>query len=325
MKMGGFSPVSAWLCKERTKAMLPRVSKGLRVAALALALLLVLGACAPAASPAAPLAVTDMLGREVNVPQKVERVVSLTPTNTEIVHALGLGERLVAVDDHSDYPADLGDVARIGSYAQINVEAVVALGADLVLAGDKLQQESIDQLTQLGMCVVATEGSGFAAAMDSIDLVAKVLGAGDDAKQAIADMQARMDAVLAKTNALADAQRPAVYWAVSFGEYGDYTVGQGSFVTELIELAGGRSISADIEVPWPMYSVEQIVAANPEYIFIPMDEAFGAAFLTTEPYASLEAVQNGNVVFLDAGAASRPGPRLVDILEQVHETLHPGA
>lgn len=120
-------------------------------------------------------------------------------------------------------------------------------------------------------------------------------GTQDQAETLIADMEARTQAVLEKTSGLAEEDKPSVYWAVSFGEYGDYTVGPGSFPDEIIRMAGGVNVSGESEFAWPMYSPEQIVADDPDLIIIPGDEAMKESFLATESYQTLTAVKGGKV------------------------------
>ena len=277
----------------------------------------------PAAQEESFAVLTDVLGREVVLAERPATIVSLTPTNTEIVCALGLSDLLVGVDAYSNYPASVEGLEKVGDYSGPNAESIVALAPDLVLAGDKLQQESIDQLSQLGLTVLATEVGTYDAVADSIRLVAQATGTQDQAETLIADMEARTQAVLEKASGLAEEDKPSVYWAVSFGEYGDYTVGPGSFPDEIIRMAGGVNVSGESEFAWPMYSPEQIVADDPDLIIIPGDEAMKESFLATESYQSLTAVKEGKVYCVDGDIVSRPGPRLVDALEAVYAILHP--
>lgn len=157
----------------------------------------------PAAQEESFAVLTDVLGREVVLAERPATIVSLTPTNTEIVCALGLSDLLVGVDAYSNYPASVEGLEKVGDYSGPNAESIVALAPDLVLAGDKLQQESIDQLSQLGLTVLATEVGTYDAVADSIRLVAQATGTQDQAETLIADMEARTQAVLEKTSGLA--------------------------------------------------------------------------------------------------------------------------
>ncbi|MDR3085237.1 MAG: ABC transporter substrate-binding protein [Christensenellaceae bacterium] len=290
--------------------------------ALLLLLTLLLGACAQTA-PGAQGTVTDGLGREVALGAVPQKIVSLTPANTEILCALGLEERLVAVDDYSNYPGAVAELEKIGAFNEPNIERIAALKPDLILAGDKLQKDAIDRLAQLGLTVAATEVSGVDAIPDSILLVGKLTGAESEAKALADSFAARVSALRERYKGLGESERPTAYWALSYGEFGDYTAGAGAFPTEMIEIAGGLSVSREMPVPWPMYSLEQLTLDDPDFIFLPIDPAFAADFVGLEPYASLTAVKEGRVVFIDPDASSRPGPRLADALEAIAKALHP--
>lgn len=291
---------------------------------LLLAALLALSACTSPApkQPDGPFAlVTDMLSRQVEIAAQPKTIVTLTAANTEIVCALGLQEKLVAVDDYSNYPEGVSALEKIGGFSTPNIEAIVSLSPDIVLAGDKLQQEAIDQLTELGLTVVATEAGSFDHLLPSIKLIGEVLGAKDAASTLCDSLQARIDAVQARAKDIPDAEKPSVYWAVSFGEYGDYTVGRGAFPTDMIAIAGGLSVSRDLEVPWPMYSVEQLTQDDPDFIFIQA----GTPGFDAPPYSQLRAATEGRVVEIDPDSSSRPGPRLIDVLEQIQASIYPQA
>ncbi|MDR2514703.1 MAG: ABC transporter substrate-binding protein [Christensenellaceae bacterium] len=291
--------------------------------ALLLALLL-LSACAQGA-PGAQATVTDMMGREVARGALPQKIVSLTPANTEILCALGLEERLIAVDDFSDFPSSVTGLERIGAFSEPNIERITALKPDLILAGDKLQQDAIERLAQLGLKVAATEVSSIDAIPDSILLVGQLTGAEGEAKALADSFTARVAALRERYKNLGEGERPSAYWALSYGEFGDYTAGAGAFPTEMIEIAGGLSVSREMPVPWPMYSLEQLALDDPDFVFLPIDPALAADFSDLEPYASLRAVKEGRVVFIDPNAASRPGPRLADALEAIAAALHPEA
>ncbi len=294
----------------------------LLAAALVLALLLSACSAQPAAKGGPFATLTDVLGRQVTIEKQPEKIVSLTPTNTEIVCALGLRDKLVAADTYSDYPADVQNLPKIGDYSQINVEAVAAMEPDLVLAGDQLQQEAIDALEQLGLCVVATEAKTIDGVKDSMTLVGQATGAAKEAEAAVKDYEAAIAAVTEKIAASGETAKPRVYWAVSFGEWGDFSAGPGSFADEIITLAGGENVAGKADNPWPMYSPEQIVDDDPDIVIIPGDESMRQAFMEFENYSSLRAVKDGSVYCVDANIVSRAGPRLSQAVELVYNILH---
>jgi iron complex transport system substrate-binding protein len=284
-----------------------RILRFLAVLTLALSLCL----------PALAVTVTDLKGREVTV-ASAQRIVSLTPSNTEILFALGLGDRVVGVDAYSNYPADAtASLPKCGDYAGPNAEMIVSLQPDLVLAGNKLQADAITQLEGLGLNVLAAEADTYAGIPDSIRLIATAAGA--DPTSLLNEMAQKEQAIL---NAVAGKTPSTVYYAVSFGDWGDYTVGPGSFIYEILEKIGAVPVSSDSPVAWPMYSLEQIVNKNPQVILLGDDETRGAEIYAQEGYKDLPAVKAGRVYLINPDISGRPAPRVLDAMEQMAEAIY---
>lgn len=261
--------------------------------------------------------VTDLMGREVDV-ASAQRIVSLTPSNTEILFALGLGDKVVGVDAYSNYPAEAAAIeAKCGDYAGPNVEMIVSLNPDLVLAGNKLQADAIAQLTGLGLTVLAAEADTYAGIPGSIRLIAAAAGA--DPEPLLSDMAQREKAIL---DAVAGKTPSTVYYAVSFGDWGDYTVGPGSFIYEILEKIGASPVTSDSPVAWPMYSLEEIVAKEPQVILLGADATRAAEIYVQEGYKDLPAVQEGRVFIIDPDMASRPTPRVLYAMEHMAEAIY---
>ncbi len=319
-----------------------------RIGALLLCLLMALSLCAcasnnqpaateaPAAATEAPVAsaapaeseapaeadgqtVTDLYGREVAVPAEVNRIVCLTASSTEIAFALGAGEKVVGVDAYSDYPAETADLPKVGDYNGPNVEAILALEPDVIFAGSGLQDEAVSQLTSLGAVVVVNEATSYSQIYDSIELTAKVLGA--DASAVVDQMHQTEEE--AKALAAADENCPKVYYCVSYGEYGDYTCGKGAFMTDMLAMVNARCVTAELDSAWPTYTVEQILADDPDVILVSGDQAYADGFCADSRYQELRAVKEGHVYAVDANLSSRPGPRIVEALKLIAELLHP--
>lgn len=262
---------------------------------------------------------TDGLGRAVEIPETVESVVSLTAANTEILYALGAGDLLVGADAYSDYPEEANALPRMGDYSGPNVELIASSGADVVFASTTLQLDAVEQMEALGLNVVCVEPTNLAELYEGIALIAAVVGA--DA----APLLAEMDASLAESAAIVpeDMEPVSVYFALSFGEYGDYSAGPGTFIDELIAMAGGENVAGDSEYAWPMYSLEGIVAADPDVILL-SDYGDGTTvdqFCALDGYGELRAVQEGHVYALTDDLISRPGPRIAEGFAQVVDAL----
>ncbi len=296
-----------------------------KLASLLLAALLAF-ALAACAKPAQKAPETDFVGAKLPQLDRVERIVSLTASNTETLFALGLGDKVVGVDAYSDYPEAAQSIDKVGDFNGPNAEAIVALEPDLVLAGNKLQQEAIDQLKALGLTVVATEASAYDEVFDSIALIGAVTGADKQAAELIQSMQGKQAQI---EKAVQGKDAPAAYYVLSYGEAGNWTSGPGSFLNAMIEKANGVCVTKDgidgETATWMQYSAEAIVDQNPQVLIVSSMAGGLEGLREAAGFKDLDAVKNGQVFEVDAAIVERPGPRLVDGLEAVAKALHPDA
>lgn len=291
---------------------------------------LLLTACAPTApapvTASTGIHLTDGLGREVNLPGPAQRVISLAPSNTEILFAIGAGPQVVGRDHLSDYPEAAKTVTDIGStYEALNTEQIVALKPDLILAAEVNTPEQVKSLESLGLTVYYLKNPATLEEMyGNLEIAAQLTGHISEAASLIDALKARVAAVDARIAPISS--RPSVFYEMDATDPAKpYTAGKGTFITLLIERAGGHNIAADLE-SYPQLSLEQIVASNPDFIILG-DAAYGTspASVAARPgWADLSAVKNNHVVAFDDNLVSRPGPRLVDALETLAKILHPG-
>ena len=258
-----------------------------------------------------PFATEDMNGNAVTIEEQPDAVVSLTPSNTEILYSLGAGDLVKGVDSYSNYPAEaLENATAVGSYADTDIEAVLALEPDVVFAGTgTLQEEARAQLAEAGVVVVETEAVDYAGIPTSIQRIADILNI--DAQPLLTEMRDKEAALL---ETAAEAGSCTVYFALSFGEYGEWSAGPGTFIDTMITMAGGVNIMDDPALPWPNPSLESILEADPDVILVSGGDEMAQLFLEGEAYQDLSAVQNGHVYGVDADMSNRPGPRIVDSL-----------
>lgn len=301
----------------------------LRKTLLLTLLLALLTACAPQAAPTtapAALTFTDGLGREVTLDGPAQRIVSMAPSNTEILFAIGAGDQVIGRDQLSDYPEEAKNVTDIGStFEALNTELIVSLQPDLVLAAEINTPEQVKQLEDLGLTVYYLKNPlTFEEMYANIELVAQLTGHETEAATLIESLEARVAAVDEKIAPLSS--RPSVFYELDATDPAKpYTAGRGTFISQLIERAGGSNIAADLEGYLQM-SLEQVVAADPAFIILG-DARYG---ITPESVAqrpgweNLSAVKNGNVLPFNDDLVSRPGPRLVDALEELAKLLRPG-
>ena len=306
---------------------------------------LLVAACAPAASLspsvavlpsvsaapsgaghyAYPLTLTDDAGREVRISEPATRIVSLAPSNTEIVCALDACDDLVGVTDFDDFPAQVADVAHVVVGAVVDIEKVVAAEPDLILAaGNGLTPATIiDQLTNLGYPVVVLYPGSLQGVYDDISLVGVAIDALGAADDMVAHMKVRADAVAA---AVAGAERPRTFYEVGVFEGSIYTAGKDSFLASLVSLAGGEPITGDPAST--AIQLEDLIAADPQLILLG-DAAYDqtitpASVAARAGWGSMTAVRDGHVVVvLDDLVITRPGPRIVDGLEALAKAIHP--
>jgi len=298
----------------------------LRKTLLVTLLIVLLSACAPQATPTpAVLTFTDGLGREIKLNGPAQKIISLAPSNTEILFAIGAGSQVVGRDQLSDYPAEAANVTDIGSsFEALNTELIVSLKPDLVLAAEINTPEQVKQLEDLGLTVYYLKNPLTLEEMYSnLELVAQMTGHEAEAATLIESLKARVAAVDEKIAPISS--RPGVFYELDATDPAKpFTAGKGTFITQLIERAGGQNIAADID-GYPQLSLEQVVAADPAFIILG-DARYGISpeSIAQRPgWENLTAVKNGNVVPFNDDLVSRPGPRLVDALEELAKLLRP--
>jgi iron complex transport system substrate-binding protein len=277
------------------------------------------------AAVATTLTITDGLGREITLNGPAQHVVSLAPSNTEILFAIGAGDQVVGRDQLSDFPDAAKNVTDVGStFDALNTESIVSLKPDLVLAAEINKPEQVKQLEDLGLTVYYLKNPLTLEEMyGNLEIVARLTGHEQEAATLIESLKARVAAVDEKIAPISS--RPNVFYELDGTDPAKpYTAGKGTFINQLIERAGGYNIASDLE-GYPQMSLEQVVAADPAFIILG-DARYG---ITPESIAqrpgweNLTAVKNGQVVPFNDDLASRPGPRLVDALEELAKLLRP--
>ena len=286
-----------------------------------------LSACQSATPTPASISLTDGLGRAVTLPGPAQRVISLGPSNTEILFAIGAGAQVVGRDSFSDYPAEaqaLSDVG--GGFGELNKEAIVALEADLVLVADIFPAEQIKALEDLGLTVYALPNpTNFEGMYKNLETVAMLTGHEAQAADLVKTLKARVDAVTQKIAGAAES--PLVFYELDSTDINaPYTAGPGTFIDTLISAAGGVNLGGKLNGSWVQVSIEELITQNPAIIVLG-DYTWGGVtpeMVQARPgWETLTAVKNGQVFTFDDNLVSRPGPRLVDGLEALAKLLHP--
>ena len=307
----------------------------LRLVALLLASTLLQSACASAttALPTAtlaptpgPLELTDGLGRTVTLSGPAQRIVSLAPSNTEILFTVGAGTQVVGRDEFTNYPQEAMSLPSVGgSYGGYNSEAIVNLKPDLVLAAEINTPEQVKTLEDLGLTVYYLSNPKDLEGMyQNLQLVAKMTGHETEAGKLVESLKERVAAVDEKMASVTE--KPSVFYELdSTDPNAPYTFGPGTFMDLLISKAGGKNVGSVLGSPWAQISLEELVVQNPDLIILG-DSNYGVtaeAVAARAGWADLSAVKEGHVYPFNDDLASRPGARLVDGLEELAKLIHP--
>jgi len=273
------------------------------------------------ATSAFPVSVTDDAGRTLTLAREPQRIVSLASSNTEILFALGLGDRVVGVDQYSDFPPPAREKPRVGSFVKPDMEKILALEPDLVLATEMHVKTALPDLEKRGLATMVVTPKGVKAVLDAIKLVGKATGRQKEAEELTSTMAARIAAVEARSKG-----SPSVR---TFFELSPelHTAGPGSFVDDMIRLAGGSNIAAGAGKEWPQLSQEALLVADPEVILLADHGSSGGqspqSVAARPGWQQITAVKMGRVYEIDPDLTNRPGPRVVDGLEMIADKLHP--
>ena len=275
-------------------------------------------------SPEGPVTreLTDDAGRRVSLPARVNRVISLAPNLTEIVFAVGAGDRLVGRTSYCDYPAEAKEVAEVGDTLHPSLERIIALRPQVVLISTASQLEVFtQQLQNQNIAVFVTDPHDLDGVFRTIEHVGEIVGQKQQAQNVVQKLRERAKAV---DDAVKGKPPVRVFYQVSGEPL--YTIGRDSFITDLMRRAGGVSVTADVPGAWPKYSNESALAARPDAIILPTGGSMGAANSSvTDALRQSPAVLSGRVYRINDDHLARPGPRSLDGLEAMARALHPEA
>jgi iron complex transport system substrate-binding protein len=303
--------------KIRDKQISARCISWLVMALLTLAL--VLPGCGPSEQPTVDY-VFDDLGRLVAINGTPQRIISLAPSNTEILFALGLGDRVVGVTDYCNYPPEAQQKEKVMGYSTPDIEKIVALNPDLILAGYGNPIDVVYTLEGLGLTVFGIKTTGLDDLLNDVKTVGEVTDKELEAQALTSQMAIGIQAVTNQTEELEP--RPKVFYLLWGGEEGAlWTAGSGTFVDELIEKAGGVSICHNL-TGFTTISIEDVIARDPE-IIIASEGSYDWARNETAPLGTTNASQTDRIFTCDDDLVQRPGPRLVEGLEWFAYFIHP--
>ncbi len=267
-----------------------------------------------------PLTVKDASGVDVILKKEPQRIVSISPAETEVLFALGLGDRVVGVTDWCDYPAEAKTKSKIGDMNS-NLEAILALNPDLIIGGYTLNAEAIKKLRELKQTVFTVEPKTVDQVMERITQVGLITNRQSEAKQLVESMNSKLDEVSVAVADIADTDKKKIY--LEFDAM--WTVGQGEFGHDLIELAGAINIAKDKQ-GWLEINDEFVINQNPDvivYASYTKDNAVAKVIKKRNGWSAITAVKDNQVIGIEANLLSRPGPRIVDGLHELAKGVYP--
>ncbi|NBI30239.1 helical backbone metal receptor [Chengkuizengella marina] len=266
-----------------------------------------------------PLTVTDASGNEITFEEKPERIVSLAPSVTEILFALGLDENIVGVTEFDDFPEEATTKPKIGGILDGNTEAILAAEPDLVIGGLSLNEAIITGLAQLDIQVFTIEPNSIDEVMEGIQLLGLITDANDAAETVVSQMADEKQQVVEAVSGISEADKKKVYLEFSEG----WTVGSGEFMNELIELSGGINVAAD-QVGWLQISEEKIIEDNPDVII------YTTKYMDLKPvitersgWSEITAIKEDHLIGVNDDLISRPGPRITQGLLEIAKGIYP--
>lgn len=260
--------------------------------------------------------ITDDLGRKVELPMKVTRAVSLAPNLTEIAFAVGAGDKLVGVTSFCNYPDEAKNIQKVGDTLNPNIENIIALKPQVVLVSTASQIETFTKtLESQGISVFVTNPESLESIYESIKKIGEIFGTKGEAIELVENLEERIEKVR-----LFYGSKQKLKVFVQIDKNSLYTIGKDSYITDLIEQAGGISVTEGVATAYPKISKETALALQPEVIILSESSDNQEP---NEVFASSPAVKNGRVYKIKADILSRPGPRVVDAMEQIAERLHP--
>jgi iron complex transport system substrate-binding protein len=276
------------------------------------------------ADEAGEVTVTDQMGREITFTTVPQRLISLSPSNTEIAFALGLSDRIVGVTEYCNYPPEAQEKEIVGGFSTPNLEKILELEPGLVIAST-IHVEEVPRLEEMGIPVLVIESITMVDLFTSISLVSEVAGVPENGEELIASMRERIEAVEAVVGQIPEEDKIKIYYEV----YSDplMSAGSNAFVNEIITLSGGINIFGEINESYPQISAEVVAERMPDMILYP--DYHGTADLMEETMAarpgweSVPAVLNGNIYAISDDTFARPGPRVVEAIEEAARLFYP--
>ncbi|WP_350342818.1 ABC transporter substrate-binding protein [Proteinivorax tanatarense] len=266
-----------------------------------------------------PLTITDSYDNEVTLEEKPERIITVAPSITETIFALGQEDYLVGRTDFCDYPNEVGQIESIGTLQEPNIEKIVELEPDVVVASTHFSEDVYNKLTELDIKVVLLNPQdSFEGVYHVIEKLGKILDANKEAEELVSEMEETIEQVTEKVQ---DQPNPRIYYVVGYGEHGDFTAGGDTFINEIIEMVSAENVASEIE-GWN-YSLERLVEQDPDMLIVSKHNNAKEGIMEASGYKELTAVKEERVYEIDNNLLDRQGPRIAEGLKQLAKIVHP--
>jgi iron complex transport system substrate-binding protein len=309
-------------------------SPSLRLALLALCAAVLAAGCGrqrPAPPPAAPpkaggfpITVRDALGVTVQIARRPRRIVSVAPSVTEILFAIGAGDRVVAACDPADYPPEAGKLPRVGGWFTPSAEKTLGAEPDLVIGARGNPPDFIASLRKSGCPVFTVDPQTLDGIFTAITDIGRITGAEAGAAAVVEGLKQRLRVIAGKLGDVPKEKRPTAFVIISVNPV--WSAGSGTFQDDAIRAAGARNVAAELKGFQP-FSGESLLAADPDYLLLPVtdqdQDPVKRSALTDPIIRRLSAARQGRLITLDANPIMRPGPRIVDAIEEMARVFYP--
>ncbi|RCW45028.1 MULTISPECIES: ABC transporter substrate-binding protein [unclassified Halanaerobium] len=273
-----------------------------------------------------PVQYEDELGHKIILEKEPERIISLAPSITELIYFLGLEDKLVGVTTYANYPPEAAEKEKIGSVTEVNIEKIITLEPDLIIADSINKSEALKRLNNLGLAAVGFNPLDIEETIDMIKTIGWLTGSSKKAEQIAEKMNFRLkkiESLIAEK--LQNTKRPDVFYEIWSDPL--YTAGDNTFINSVIETAGGNNIGKNAEGAWPRFGIESLILADPDvYISSPHSAAGGITIkdiLNRPLFSELKAVKKERVYLVDQDKISRPSPRIIDGLKEIAAAIFP--
>jgi iron complex transport system substrate-binding protein len=274
----------------------------------------------------------DDHGYKTSLTAYPEKIISVAPSCTEILYAIGAGDKVVGVTTYDDYPYDFaawiasGNMSSVGDFTSPNMEVIISLDPDLILASGGVQEDDVNTLRDYGYKVSVLDPTSVDGILNNIELVGNATGKQAEAAALISNLTSRINAV---AETVVNATKPEVYYETYYETTSSWTIGAEAWQNELVEKAGGTNIFGDQPTDYYQYQVEALIDRNPDVIVLPaegMGTGTQAALEDVKKrpgWDTMNAVQNDRIYQINPNIIERAGPRVVDAIEQMAEFFHP--